>query len=128
MIRETLSGPQIIAALTPKRNNRGVADKQARTYMGILYQSKAEAVYAAGLDVLVKVGHLKSWERQVPYRLEVDGRLICIHKIDFKEWKHDGSFVLTEVKGHATEMWKLKKKLLFACYPGIAAYYKLVQV
>lgn len=116
------------AMLRDSRGNRGVAPKIERTYNGIVYQSKAEAVYAAGLDIRVKVGDLKSWERQVPYGLKVNGNLICVHRLDFKEWDFKGGFILTEVKGHATEMWKLKKKLLFACYPGIEAYYNLVQV
>lgn len=55
-----------------------------------------------------------SWERQIPFRLEVNGVLICKYVVDFHVHYADGRHELVEVKGYPTKDWLLKKKLFEA--------------
>lgn len=57
---------------------------------------------------------VESWERQVPFRLEVNGVLICKYVVDFLVRYADGRRELVEVKGYWTPEAKLKKKLFEA--------------
>ena len=62
-------------------------------YNGIIYDSQREAQYAQDLDLRVRAGDLKSWRRQVPIELKVNGHLIYRYRIDFVEINNDGSEV-----------------------------------
>lgn len=62
---------------------------------------------------------IKSWRRQVPLRLEVNGTLVCKHLVDFEVTHNDGTIGYVERKGHPTRDWKLKLKLLRALHPDI---------
>jgi hypothetical protein len=62
----------------------------------------------------VRAGDITSWRRQVPLKLEVNGRLICKHVIGFELTRNDGSLEYLEKKGFATPVYKLKRKLLEA--------------
>lgn len=86
-------------------------------YGGNYYQSIKEARYAQELDLRVKGKDLKSWKRQVPIDLVVNGMKICTYKIDFVETDHKGNEVWTEVKGFETPEWRLKWRLFEALYP-----------
>lgn len=55
-----------------------------------------------------------SWERQIPFRLEVNGVLICKYVVDFHVHYADGRHELVEVKGYWTPEAKLKRKLFEA--------------
>lgn len=96
-----------------------IAPKADRIYNGHVYHSKAEAKQAAELDLLMKCGEIVGWERQLAFPLRVRGEYICTMVIDFKVYPRRGQFYLLEVKGHETELYRLKRKLLKACYPGI---------
>ena len=85
----------------------------------MVYHSKAEARYAAELDLMKKAGKIKDWWRQVPFPINMFGKPICKVVVDFKVLPTRGLAYYVEVKGHETEMYKLQKKLLLACYPGI---------
>lgn len=91
--------------------------KAARTYNGILYDSAAESRYAAALDMRVKVGELKQWWRQVKHDLIVNGVKVGRMTIDFQLLHADDSLELCEVKGIATEAYKLRLKVFRALYP-----------
>ena len=85
-------------------------------YSGILYHSKREADYAHQLD-LEKCGKLiKDWERQVRFSLDVNGIHICNVIVDFVITYRDGRKEIREVKGFATDVWRMKWKLLEALY------------
>jgi hypothetical protein len=81
-------------------------------YNSIHYDSQREAQYAAELDLLVRTKKIVSWERQFPVRIEIDGVPILTHKVDFRLTNLDGSYELHEVKGFATEDWKIRRTLL----------------
>lgn len=86
------------------------------SYNGIQYHSKFEAAYAADLDLRVKAGDIKGWERQRKLSLDVNGYHIANYFIDFVVIHNDGSEELVEVKGFETEVWRLKWKLAEAIY------------
>ncbi len=85
-------------------------------YNGIKYDSKKEAEYAFRLDVLKKSGEVNRWERQINYKLEVQGIKICSYRLDFKVYYSDGRIEYVDVKGYRTTEYKIKAKLMRACH------------
>jgi hypothetical protein len=92
-------------------------------YNGRVYHSKREAAYAQQLDLRLKAGEIASWEPQFKIDLKANGKHICTMIPDFRVVYPDGSVQLTEIKGYATEVFRLKVKILEATYlkenPGI---------
>lgn len=78
--------------------------------------SKFEAGYAAELDLRLKAGDIKAWERQFKISLDVNGRHICNYYCDFRILHNDGTYELVETKGVETETYRLKRKLLEAVW------------
>jgi carboxypeptidase C (cathepsin A) len=89
---------------------------KSQTYNNITYHSKFEAGYAAALDLAVKAGDIKKWERQVKLDLKVNGQHITNYYIDFIVHHNDGSREFTELKGMEMETWKMKWKILEATF------------
>jgi hypothetical protein len=87
----------------------------------MVFHSKKERDYAARLDALKKakdpLERVRSWERQVKVPLIVNGKLIANWYCDFLVTFADGHQEFHEVKGFATEVWRLKEKLFRALYP-----------
>lgn len=107
---------------------RNVSPKELRTYNGVIYHSKSEAMYAFELDRQKAAGIIHSWEPQIPLPIRLNGIHICNVVVDFRvrdtpagEWRH------IEVKGWETDIYKLKRKLLFAMY-GRDFKYEVVKV
>lgn len=90
------------------RNTRVVVD-------GITFDSKAEARHYGFLKIARESGHLK-FEMQVPYRFEVNGKLIATYRADFVVTWKDGRVEVQDVKGVRTKEYILKKKLMSALY------------
>lgn len=104
---------------------KGVKDKthkynahrgSSSTYNGYTYDSIMEANHAAGLDLRVRAGQIKAWDRQFPVRVDINGYHIFTSKVDFRVHELDGSYTLEEVKGVETPDYKLKKKLIEAVF------------
>ena len=94
-----------------KYNNRGFR------LDGIFFHSEAEANRYMQLKVLETAGKISRIELQVPYQIHIDGTLICTYYADFRYFIDDGithAIVIEDVKGLATETFKLKKKLVEA--------------
>lgn len=116
-------GPEATRPVTPSRfagalkqpRVRNVAARSDRTYNGSVYDSKAEALHAFGLDALKSAGKIVDWERQIRFDLAVNGVKICKFIIDFK---------IVENNGHVHFEYKLKLKLFRALYPSLD--YRLV--
>lgn len=89
---------------------------KSQTYNGISYHSKFEAAYAAALDLAVKAGEIKKWDRQVKLDLKVNGQHITNYYIDFIVYHLDGSREFVEVKGMELDLWKLKWRILEATF------------
>lgn len=92
---------------------------QRTEYNGAVYHSKLEAAVAQELDLRVKAGDIKSWERQVKLPLSVNGIHITNYYIDFLIENNDGSREFLEAKGVATPEWKLKWSLLEATFDDL---------
>ena len=80
---------------------------------GIKFQSKKEARYFRELQARVHLGAVKFFLRQVPFHLQGGVKYV----VDFAEFWDDGSVHFVDVKGHKTEMYKVKKRLVEASYP-----------
>lgn len=89
-----------------KRHKYGVAPKEQRTYDGIVYHSKAEAIRAQQLDVLLHSHAIKDWKRQVTIPLGEDFKTV----VDFvvTEWHEKYA---EEVKGVETPAFKTVRRL-----------------
>ena len=111
------------------------------TVDGITFDSKKEAKRYTELKLLEKTGMITHLELQPTYQITVNGVNICKYKADFRyftvrqenreqytnskgEWivptmtgDKEGQIV-EDVKGFKTPIYRLKKKLVEACYPG----------
>jgi hypothetical protein len=88
---------------------------------GHKHASRIESEYCQQLHLLEKAKQIISYKSQVAFNLEVNGKLICKHIVDFLVMTKKGEEV-HEVKGFATRDWKLKRKLFEAIYPQIKYY------
>ena len=85
-------------------------------YGGVLYDSQHEARRAADLDLQLRVGHIKSWERQVKVQICINGVFICSYTPDFKVVGLDDVVVFEDAKGVRTPEYQIKKKLMLAVH------------
>ena len=93
---------------------------------GITFDSKKEANRYSMLKLLQGIGAIEHLELQPEYKVEINGRKICTYRADFRYIdKHakgpDGQFgamVVEDVKGVKTPVYRLKKKLVEASFPG----------
>jgi len=91
---------------------------------GITFDSQKEADYYCDLKLLKKAGKIKDFELQPKFWLlspeedRVTGRGIY-YRADFRVKYPDGREEIIDTKGYKTQVYKLKKKLLLAKYPGI---------
>lgn len=86
---------------------------------GIRFPSKKEAQRWRDLLLLQANGEVRNIRRQVEYRLEVLGMLICKYRADFvydelraSVWTDE---IVEDVKGYRTPEYRLKRKLMKAC-------------
>jgi len=91
---------------------------------GITFDSQKEADYYCKLKLLKKAGEIEEFELQPEFELlppeedRVTGRGIY-YRADFRVKYPDGREEIIDTKGYKTPVYKLKKKLLLAKYPGI---------
>ena len=94
------------------------------TVDGITFDSQKEANYYCDLKLLKKAGQIKDFELQPEFVLltpeddHVTGRGIK-YRADFKIINNDETVEIVDVKGYKTNIYKLKKKFLFAKFPEI---------
>lgn len=79
------------------------------------FDSKAEAARWVELGLMQQAGLITDLRRQVPYSIDINGYHICKYIADFG-YMDGGRYVVEDVKGVATPIYKLKKKLLHALY------------
>ena len=109
-----------------KRYNKYKAERQ--TFNGRSYHSKLEADYAVNLEWKRKAGEIKEIIPQYKLDLRVNGIHITNYFIDFKVIYSDDRVELIEVKGFATDLWRLKFRLTEALLDEIEPGAKLVIV
>jgi len=97
-----------------------VAPKAQRTYKGKVYDSKLEKEYRGKLELLKKATTEKNRvvdiQEQVPFEFIINGTKVCTYLLDFKVTYADGRIEHIDVKGVATDVYRIKRKLLLACY------------
>lgn len=102
------------------RINRPHKYRARRTeYNGQWYDSAAEARFAALLDMRVRVGEIRGWERQKVLPLTVNGVVVCKMIVDFVVTHNDYSLEHIEVKGVPTKDWVIKRNLFRALWPAV---------
>jgi hypothetical protein len=87
---------------------------------GIKFASKWESERYGILKVMQSAGVVRDLKLQVPYRLEINGQLICKYIPDFTYEKQqengDWEFIVEDAKGVETPEFKLKKKMMLAIH------------
>lgn len=82
---------------------------------GIRHPSKRQAKRWEELKLLERAGEIVNLKREVPFKLEVNGELICTYRADHVyDWKHGGGSVVEDSKGMRTDVFRLKAKLMKA--------------
>ena len=69
------------------------------------------------LKLLAQQGEIENLKLQVRFPLLVNGVKVCAYVADFV-YEQDGIEIVEDRKGFQTPVFKLKKKLFEACYPG----------
>ena len=87
---------------------------------GITFASKKEAKRYQELKLLQKAGKIKELELQPKFPMIINCAKICTYIADFRYYDNDiKDFIVEDVKGIRLPVYKIKKKLLLALYPGI---------
>ena len=107
-----------------KRGQRiTVKPREQRTYNGVLYASKAEAIRAQELDLLIRSGDVKFWIGQPLFRLGCAENtyrpdFLVVPFVNFDDVFGDSNAVWVEdVKGFETQSFKRHKRLWKAYGP-----------
>lgn len=82
---------------------------------GIKFASKREAQRFSILRLKEKAGEIRGLVLQPRYSIDIQGQHICTYVADFSYWEGE-RFVVEDAKGMKTPVYKLKKKLMKACY------------
>ena len=83
---------------------------------GRKFASIKEANRFKTLSLLQSAGEISLLQFQVPYRLEIDGKLICKYIADFVYYDNKGAMIVEDTKGFRTPEYKLKAKLMKAIH------------
>jgi len=85
---------------------------------GITFASKAEAARYVELKALEAAGEINGLELQPKFACVIDGKKVCDYFADFAYFTRKKR-VIEDVKGIETAVFRLKKKLVEALYPGV---------
>jgi len=103
-----------------KKNPKNKYNAIQKEYNGVMYHSTKEANYAQRLDLGIKAKVIEKWERQLTFKLNVNGILICKYILDFKVFYSDSTIRHIDVKGakkgQAYNMFVIKQKLMKAIH------------
>jgi hypothetical protein len=100
---------------------RGIGKPRANKYRakpvtidGVFFASTKEARRWAELQLMQRAGYIADLKRQVRFALDVNGVPIC-HYVADATYTRLGKLVIEDTKGMATDVYRLKKKLMKAC-------------
>jgi len=93
------------------------------TVDGIRFPSKAEARRYGELKILESAGKITNFQLQPEFPIKINGKLVCTYRADFIYFTPQQR-VIEDVKGVRTAVYKLKKKMVEAYYPGV----KIVEI
>jgi hypothetical protein len=91
--------------------------KRTECGAGHSHPSRLEAKRCDELHLLQSQGLIARLEREPSFRIVHNGKLICTYKADFAYFTDRR--VVEDVKGVLTPIYRLKKKLVEAFYPGV---------
>jgi hypothetical protein len=94
---------------------RGKYNAKRTEVDGRVFASKAEALRYSTLAILETAGEIKDLACQVPFPVFVNGKLICHYYADFT-YHENRVYIVEDVKGVKTAIYRLKKKLVEALY------------
>ncbi len=97
------------AATKPKANKHGAKKTPCN---GVRYDSQGEAATARQLDFLQRIREIRSWTRQVPFRLPGG----ATHRVDFQVFIDERTFCLIEFKGRDLPGGKLRRRQVEELY------------
>jgi hypothetical protein len=97
--------------MSPARYRRSPAED--RTWNGRVYDSKREMADAMKLAVLARHGKIANLREQVRYELipKQGKERALVYIADFV-WEEDGKEIVADSKGHRTEVYIIKRKLM----------------
>lgn len=89
-----------------------------QTADGSKFKSELEATYYNRALVLQQAGEILLIEQVVRFELVVNGYFVCEYELDFRITYADGRVEHVDVKSKptVTPLYRLKKKLMFACH------------
>jgi hypothetical protein len=90
-------------------------NKKVQTEDGT-FDSKREYARWLVLKQSQAQGLISELQRQVTFKLAVNGQLICRYRTDFTYRNAEGTVVVEDAKGFKTPEYKLKKKLMKAIH------------
>lgn len=112
--------PTLKKPLKKRKSKYNVAPKNQRTYKGKVYDSKLEKNYRAKLELMKKAtkeeNRVVDIQEQVPFEFVINGLKVCTYLLDFKVTFADGRIEHIDTKGVITDIYRIKKKLMLACY------------
>jgi hypothetical protein len=85
------------------------------TVDGYTFDSKKEAARYSELRLLERAGRIHNLILQVPFKVELNGVHVFTYRADFVYFEN-GVRVVEDVKGYATPLYRLKKRVLKALY------------
>lgn len=84
---------------------------------GVRFDSKHESKRYIALRQMERDGLIRDLELQVPFRLEVNGDLICVYKADFVYYDNQtDTMIVEDAKGVRTREYIIKAKLMKAIH------------
>lgn len=107
--------PPSLSETETTREKRSKYRNVKTTVDGQTFDSAKEARRYTELKMLEKAGTIRGLRRQVVFDLEANGTLVCRYVADFL-YHHGESEIVEDVKGVRTDVYRLKKKLMKACY------------
>ena len=96
---------------------RGKYNNRITIRDGIKFHSVKEARRYGELRLLERSGKIFNLTLQRPFPININGVPVCVYRADFTYTERpSGRYVVEDVKGVRTVVYKLKKKLVLACY------------
>lgn len=99
---------------TQSAARRGKYGNKRTELDGIVFASAAEAKRYSELKLLERAGEISGLELQPRYQLVVKGHKVCTYVGDFRYLDKTGAPVTEDVKGVATDAFKIKARLFRA--------------
>lgn len=110
---ENILDTAILPVRAPRPNKYGAV---RTTVDGKRFASGKEAARYGQLVLAEKAGEIRDLECQPRYPLVVNGRRVADYIADFAYRDREGLRVVEDVKGVRTAVYRLKVKLMRACY------------